>query len=53
MGEQDPIETEQVRDPKSHDPEADSENAWHGRDRIEPRKPGEPASNEKAIPPAR
>ena len=27
-------------DPKSHDPVADGETAWHGRDRIAPPNPG-------------
>jgi hypothetical protein len=30
---------DQPRDPKSHDPEADAETAWHGQDAIAPNPP--------------
>jgi hypothetical protein len=44
------------KDPKSHDPAADSETAWHGRDRFPPKKPGSatPAGSarEEPVPPA-
>jgi hypothetical protein len=61
MGEQDPIKDPKTRDivegvkphPKSHDPEADRENAWNDRDRFEPAKPGGPTpAGDKAIPKA-